>query len=158
MGVLINMTCGHTGAKIGSDACGLCVIRNCEGYKEYKKRKQDQQNINSIKARITKLPDIWDPNIIMNKKINEKYGKCPICGEVFDDFNVICTQKTWYGLENKNTIGLFSIKDLFTKPRHWCINCYYCKKCGCEWETPPYPTDIVDEEVLEKLSQNIFCN
>lgn len=31
--------------------------------------------------KITKLPDILNPNKIAEKKILEKYGICPFCGE-----------------------------------------------------------------------------
>ena len=30
------MQCGHTGVEPGSEACGLCMIHSCEGYKKYK--------------------------------------------------------------------------------------------------------------------------
>ena len=34
------MICGNTGVIAGSESCGLCVARGCDGYKMYKENKK----------------------------------------------------------------------------------------------------------------------
>lgn len=124
-------------------------------------------NHNVCIAKITKLPDSFDPNVIIKEKVREKYGtKCPFCGETNRPYwkdnkkinGIFCpTYQTWYSTESELDSNLFSLNRLFTKKRHWRVDNYHCYNCGCNWNTPPYPTDIVNEKDLYKISQKLFA-
>ena len=41
--------CGNTGVIVGSEWCGLCRVRGCEGYKIYKQKyENDKQRSNKL--------------------------------------------------------------------------------------------------------------
>ena len=124
---------------------------------------------------ITKLPDCIDPNKIIEKKINEEYGKCcPYCGESrkfkFDRekgkyIGIDVTNKTnWYGKQYEYSPGKLSANWLFFTPpkywfekkRHWEIKEFKCHNCRTEWSTPAYPKDIINSSKDLKLINQIF--
>lgn len=99
--------------------------------------------------KITKLPDILNPNKIAEKKIFEKYGICPFCGEKerFGCDNsrgskgVWDWETTWYGKHDKNN-NKFSWLRFWEKNIIWKCKKFECHTCGAKWESPPYPKNI----------------
>ena len=94
----------------------------------------------SSSIKITKYPKALDPNNILQKKIEEKYGVCPFCG---GDKNakgvlgvgVVTSISTSY---HKNKEHSF-FQRLFEKPQQWATQRYWCTKCDARWESPEYP-------------------
>lgn len=58
------MICGNTGVIAGSESCGLCVARGCEGYKIY--RKQHKKKVSSFDDK-DKETNVWK-KILKNGK------------------------------------------------------------------------------------------
>lgn len=119
--------------------------------------------------RITKLPNIVNPNDLLKEEVKKRYGsKCPFCGEVrsiwdFSNSEEFMTKgldigslhKTWYGKQcEANKFININPKYWFQKDHHWEILCCKCFTCGAEWETPPYPTDAVTQKELDSIFKN----
>ena len=120
--------------------------------------------MNDIK--ITKLPNIINPNTILEDKIKKRYGsKCPFCGETrsiwdFSKSEEFMTKglriggvcKTWYGRKDEIDKPIsFNPKYWFQKKHHWKILCCRCYTCGAAWDTPPYPTDTVTQKEVKDI-------
>mgnify|MGYP002623915622 CR=1 FL=1 len=92
--------------------------------------------------KITKLPNVLDPSLMIQKKMREKFAVCPFCGEsrrkdLYGKFGVelinYVPSKGYYGRAKGDWFG----------PKHlYHIDCYRCRTCGAEWESDPYPVDI----------------
>lgn len=120
--------------------------------------------MNDIK--ITKLPNIINPNIMLQDEIKKRYGsKCPFCGEVrsiwdFENSKEFMTKglriggicKTWYGKQYEIHKPIsFNPKYWFQKDHHWKILCCKCYTCGATWDTPPFPTDVMTQKELDNI-------
>lgn len=118
---------------------------------------------------ISKLPNAYDPNVAEENYINEINGqRCPFCGAKEsdeDEFGLPAILKglysSWfgfedeYGLEKKHDfesdlrIFFGFIVHIFDTPHHWRVNHYSCSKCGAEWSSEPFRTDL-DEDYFVK--------
>lgn len=120
-----------------------------------------------------KTRDMLNPNKIIEKVINEKYGSvCPFCGERSTFFN-----NTLYGLDSKG-IANYAIKtwtgysyEPYTemsfaekvrrrhsekKYHHWKINSYLCHTCVHTWNSQEFPTDWFSEEDIDRIVKPII--
>ena len=103
------------------------------------------------------------------------FFKCPFCGEdrrFFDcigktdgcSSGIISIPYTWYGkaCDHKSNSVLESLKpkNWFKPNHHYEIRTYKCYTCGSEWQTPPYPTDIISvkeaNEIYELIKEDIL--
>lgn len=82
--------------------------------------------------RITKTSEQASAKINMRKKANKGCDVCPCCGENMPT--------TYY--------GPFEFKGILTGPQKrgngffsslMVCDLYFCKTCGAEWESDPYP-------------------
>lgn len=106
--------------------------------------------------KITKLPNVIDPNIMIREEIERRNSICPFCNETeeYDLFKYKIVNnhihigkgiekqpcyESWYGnkYEYKHPfLGLFA----FWEPDlHWRVDHYICHTCGAEWKSDPYP-------------------
>ena len=102
---------------------------------------------NSVRGKVTKLPDSMNPNKLIMEAMEEKYGICPFCGENrrvdflanIDKAVRKDRSESWYGTRKESFFSNFK----FWEPsHHWRIDKWKCKTCGAEWESEPFPTDI----------------
>lgn len=99
--------------------------------------------------KITRLPDILNPNKIVEEKIREKYGTCPFCGKKknFNYRNGLNSQGvsehdiSWYGKHDANE-NEFSLLRFWEKNTFWKCKKFECHTCGAKWQSPSYPKDI----------------
>jgi hypothetical protein len=111
---------------------------------------------------ITQLPDCINPNKMIRDLIKEKYeSKCPICGETKSVLEYIKKGKkggiTRYGIsswrgKDKN---LPFFKRLFSKSYNWEVASCACETCGTTWDTPPFPTDVLDKEEIKRICEEL---
>ncbi len=117
--------------------------------------------------KITQLPNMLNPNEIIKNEIKRIYGnKCPFCGESRDFLNCLSNgeykgidsgvYKAWYGKQYEADRKTFSIKKMFEKSRYWNVDCYSCYTCGCHWDTPAYPRDILDNADLNNILDELI--
>ena len=116
--------------------------------------------------RVTKLPNIINPNSMVEDEIKKRYGsKCPFCGEeksIWDfknskefmtkglDIGSLC--RTWYGKrDEENKVIIFNPKYWFQKDHHWKVLYCKCYTCGAAWDTPPFPTDAITQKELDSI-------
>jgi hypothetical protein len=114
--------------------------------------------------KITKLPNSIDPNMMVRKAIRDKYKKCPCCGES-RDFNKVLLNLTEYGgirvdteyFLRKSVTGIKCLlpKYWFEPSKKWCIDHYTCETCKAEWDSVPYPVDILDYDELNTYWEGI---
>lgn len=45
---------------------------------------------------------------------------------------------------------------MFEKSKYWNIDCYSCYTCGCHWDTPAYPRDILDNADLNNILNELI--
>lgn len=104
--------------------------------------------------KITRLPDILDPNKIADEKIQEKYGTCPFCGEKrkynwrngWVSPGVEAITDDWYGKHDEMDKGLLVWLRFWEKNIYWKRMRFRCYTCGAKWESPPYPKNIGEYE------------
>ena len=97
---------------------------------------------------VTKLPDEYDPNIIIKDAIIEKYKVCPCCGlNIFEND----ADMLWKSIrENNDEILTYTyiyadeyvFKSFSRVSSEWKILHFRCKRCGARWRTDPFPTNI----------------
>lgn len=113
-------------------------------------------------VKITALPRDISPNEII--KVQNTSKCCPLCGETggfgytfknngkIQFTGIMCaTYTSWYGkyydIEQEHHFSFKRwLKSLKEKTHHWRIDHYICNKCGCQWDSEPYRTDL-DETV-----------
>ena len=101
--------------------------------------------------KITRLPDMLNPNKMMEEKIFRTYGVCPFCGENKEwDFRngfdsngveILPIVDSWYGKHNESG-SIFSLFNFREKDMYWKRDHFECHTCGTQWKSPPYPKNI----------------
>jgi len=107
--------------------------------------------MNKLDIKVTKLPNNLDPNTMIRKEIKKRCGSvCPYCGESRTFLETRCNGgiisggiSSWYG---KLKESFFSDFRFWEKSYHYEVDSYRCTTCGCNWETPPYPINIISSE------------
>lgn len=117
--------------------------------------------------KITKLPNDWDPALMIQNRSREKYSVCPVCGESrpYSDEEYlrkikagehISAEEALHGGHGVERRSLWPCSKGYYGPakgdwlgwlvpshyHNWRIDSYRCYTCGAEWESDPYPTDI----------------
>jgi ribosomal protein L37AE/L43A len=119
-------------------------LRNC-GYTE--NLSGDESKSSNFRGKIIKLPRDLDPNEMISDRMNEKYSVCPFCGESKKHTLLMGNEGTerdrweiWYGKQKHWW-------HIWEESHRWKIDHWHCWKCGAEWESEAYPTDISILEV-----------
>ena len=94
---------------------------------------------------ITKLPRYMDPNVLIKNEMQNRYGKCPFCGNerMIDSF--------LFHIDGNDEVARMGYEERYGKQHrlrfweeshHWRIDHWHCYKCGASWDSEEYPTDI----------------
>lgn len=100
--------------------------------------------------KITRLPDKCEPNVMLRKKMIERYRMCPCCGENrFLDFKAqleaIKENKGKFGVRlmvyGNRRLGFQKpwYKHIFEGEKWWNSLSFKCETCGAEWESEEFP-------------------
>lgn len=129
-----------------------------------------------MEVNIRRLPNTINPDNMIKFLVRKKYGeKCPFCGETRKRWDCLKDKDLnagvdcggiyihWYGYPDdidaerssrslsKDLKDLITFRHLKEKHHHWRIDDCTCHTCGAEWETPPYPTDVLSQDELNKI-------
>ena len=114
--------------------------------------------------KVTKLPARIDPDKLIQQEIDKRFGRCPFC-----DCNIYSREvDRWFGQQNEHDDFTYyhsvwqadrrdgtMLKHIINRlrsrePDHkWAVAKYRCGKCGAEWQSEPYRTDISKEAVAD---------
>ena len=99
----------------------------------------------AFRGTITKLPRDLDPNVIIKNEMQNKYGKCPFCGneKSIDSFMFhINGGDEVARMGHEERYGRQHKRRFWEEKHHWRIDHWHCYKCGASWDSEEYPTDI----------------
>lgn len=137
----MTLICGNTGAPVGNN-CEDCMV-NCRSYREWKSMNKSEQM--AFRGTITKLPRDLDPNVIIKNEMQNKYGKCPFCGneKSIDSFMFhINGGDEVARMGHEERYGRQHKRRFWEEKHHWRIDHWHCYKCGASWNSEEYPMDI----------------
>lgn len=113
----------------------------------------------SSDIKITRLPNDINPDVLTRKVMKEKYAVCPFCGNkdcveehplIRHTNKVTIDEREWYGYPDGRFGADWNGLIYYIKHRkelmNWKQYIYHCYKCGCGWETNPFPDKILTEE------------
>lgn len=121
----------------------------------------------SSDIKITRLPNDVNPDVLVRKAMKEKYAVCPYCGnkdyrDKWTLFNkgreqgvIGVDEEKWYGYPDgelwSNCNGLIYTIKHRKELMNWKKYIYHCYKCGCRWESKPFPDKILTEEEISDI-------
>lgn len=126
----------------------------------------------SLDIKITKLPNDINPDVLVRKIMKEKYAVCSYCGNkdyvegissILSDIcknKIIIDEKVWYGYPDGKLgldwNGLIYIIKHRKERMNWKKYTYYCNKCGCGWESKPFPYKILTKEETYDIGSSLL--
>lgn len=121
----------------------------------------------SSDIKIIRLPNDIDPDVLTRKTIMEKYAVCPYCGnkDYVDRWIFLKEEKEkgvisigkekWYGYPDgkfgTDWNGLIYTIKHRKELMDWKKYLYHCYKCGCEWESKPFPDRMLTKEEINNI-------
>lgn len=116
----------------------------------------------SSDIKIIRLPNDVNPDVLVRKTMKEEYAVCPYCGnkDCIDFINgiqnkITIDEKTWYGYpDGKSGLdwnGLIYMIKHRKERMNWEKYIYHCYKCGCGWESKPFPDKILTKEEISDM-------